>query len=135
MALDLAAIRPIPLVAGTVVTMILGAAWYGVFAKPWMAMAHPGRTQEELQRGPKWLYGLAAVAALAMSYVFGLIVQAIPGNDLATGIRLAALLSIVLLLIYVTTYSFSYKPAKLAAIDAGYYVVSLFALALLYAYL
>lgn len=120
MALDPAAVRIAPLLAGTVATMVMGAVWYGIFAKPWSAMAHPGRTREELQLGPKWPYAIAAAAALAMSYVFGVVTAAV-GSDLATGVRLAALLSIVLLLLYLTTYSFAYKPGKLAAIDVGYY--------------
>ena len=130
MALDLAP-SPIPLLAGAVVTMILGAVWYGIFAKPWMAMAHPGRSREEINEGPKWPYAFAALAAIALSYAFGVGSES-ADLDLAGNLLAAAIVALPLVAMYLTTYAFAYKPLKLALIDVGYFVLSLFALALLY---
>lgn len=134
MALDLVAIRPIPLLVGALASMIIGAAWYAAFAKPWTRMAHPGKTEKDLQAGPKWPYAVATVSGVVLAYVFG-VLSAAAGRDLATSLGLATLLSAALVLAYLTTYAFSYRPLALALIDAGYYVASIFAIALLYALL
>lgn len=133
MALDLAP-DLVPLLAGTVLTMVVGAAWYGALARPWMAMAHPGKTRADLDAGPKWPYAVAFAAALVMSAVYGVLATA-AGRDLPTLLLLSLLLGGVLVATYLTTYSFAMKPLTLALIDVGYYVVSLFVLALLYAFL
>ena len=130
-ALDLVAFRFVPLLLGAVLMMGIGAAWYGIFAKPWMAMAHPGKTRAQMSAGPKWPYAIAAAAALVLSYAFGVIVEA-TGRALANTLTLAAVLSAALVLLYLTTYAFAAKPLKLALIDVGYYVTSLFVFGLAY---
>lgn len=135
MAPDLAAIDLVPLLASTVFTMVMGAVWYGVFAKPWAALAHPGRSQDDLRNGPKWPYAVAAAAALLLSYAYGVLYASTGAAGIVDGLLLALAVAPALVAMYLTTYAFAHKPLKLALIDVGYYVVSLFGMAVLYSLL
>jgi len=50
-----------------IAAMVVGAAWYGIFAKPWMKAI--GKKKEELQSSQTTGYVLSIVSALVTAYV------------------------------------------------------------------
>ena len=132
--LDFGALNWIAILVALVAHMILGAVWFGVFAKPWAALAHPGKTQEDLQAGPKWIYGIAAAGGLLTAIVLYAVLEGT--GSLALGD--AILTTLVLwagfaLAKYATTYAFEHRSWTLLAIDVGYPLVSMLAAALIFA--
>lgn len=122
-ALDLTAAQPIPLLVATVAQAALGAAWFGAFAKPWAAVAFPGKTRQEIQAGPKWPYAVAVVAALVTAYGLGVLMEATGATEIGPALGLAALSWVALVAAaFATTYAFQWKPVALLSIDAGYHL-------------
>lgn len=123
MALDLVSVNWPAILVATLLQMVLGAAWFGVFAKPWMREAHPGKTREELGQGSKWPYAVAAVAALVSAYVLAVLL----GSTGTTGLMPALLLATVTWLGFTgvpmaTTYAFGGRSGNLLSIDAGHHL-------------
>lgn len=122
------------ILAALVAHMVLGAAWFGVFAKPWSRLAHPGKTKEQIDAGPKWIYAIAAGGGLVTAIVLLATLQGL--DALAVG---DALLTTIVLWVgfvvvkYATTYAFEYRSWTLFAIDVGYPLVSMVAMALIFA--
>lgn len=134
MSLDFTTLDWLAVVAALVAHMILGAAWFGVFAKPWAERAHPGKTKEELAAGPKWVYGVAAGGGLLMAVVLAGTLAAVGATTLADALGTALLLWLGFVLVnYATTYAFAHKDSTLLAIDVGYPLVSMLAMALIFA--
>lgn len=121
------------ILVGLVAHMILGAAWFGVFASPWSRLAHPGRTKDEIAAGPKWIYGIAAAGGLATAIVLGALLDGLGAATVADAVvvALAAWVGFVAAK-YATTYAFEHRSWTLLAIDIGYPLVSMLAMALIY---
>jgi len=114
--------------------MILGAAWFGVFAKPWAARAHPGKTKEEIQAGPKWIYGIAAGGGLVTAIVLAATLDATSSMSVGDALATTVVLWIGFVVVkYATTYAFEYRDWTLLAINVGYPLVSMLAMALIFA--
>lgn len=122
------------ILAGTLAHMLIGAAWFGGFARPWMALAHPGRTKEDLDAGPKWIYGIAAGGGLVTAIILAAVLETANALDLLNALVVTFLLWVGFTLVkYATTYAFEYRPTKLLLIDAGYALASMLAMAIIYA--
>jgi hypothetical protein len=109
----------------TVAYFALGALWYMVLSKPWMATA--GITQADVEDGPNpaiyvITFVLEAVAVLSLAVVLGN--SALTG--LVGGASLGALVGVGIwfALMSVTFMYESRKPA-LFLIDGGYHVIAL----------
>jgi hypothetical protein len=134
MALDLTAARPLPILVAMLAQMALGAVWFGVLARPWMAVAHPGRTKEEIQAGSKWPYAVAAASALLTAYALDVLMAAAGATDAAGALTLAFLAWLGLVAAAISTaYAFQWRPFALHAIDAGHYLARMLAAALVLA--
>lgn len=132
--LDLMGVNWIAVLVALIAHMILGAAWFGVFAKPWTALAHPGRTREEIGSGPKWIYAIAAGGGLLTAIVLYAVLDATGSLGLADALLVTFLLWVGFALAkYATTYAFAWKSWTLLAIDVGYPLVSMLAMALIFA--
>lgn len=132
--LDLVGVNWLAVLVALVAHMILGAAWFGVFAKPWQAHAHAGKTREEIQAGPKWIYGIAAGGGLLTAIVLYAVLEGT--GSLAMGDALAVTIVLwvgFVLAKYATTYAFAWKSWTLLAIDVGYPLVSMLAMAAIFA--
>lgn len=130
MVLDFSALSAPAILVALVAHMILGAAWFGVFADAWASRAHPGKTHAQLQAGPKWIYGVAAAGGLVTAIVLAGLLHATGATSLPDAMILAALLWLGFVAAhYATTYAFEYRSWTLWAIDVGYPLVSLLAMA------
>lgn len=131
--LDLSAANWIAILVALIAHMILGATWFGVFAKPWAALAHPTKTREQIQAGPKWIYGIAAVGGLVTAIVLEAVLRGTGALDLGDAIVTTLVLWVGFVVVkYATTYAFEYRSWTLLAIDVGYPLVSMLAMALIF---
>lgn len=118
------------ILAGVVVSMIVGYVWYGpMFAKVWMQLV--GRTEKELQENMAGSYAtaiaLAAVQTFALRHFIVFTQHFYPNySALSAGLVAAwwAWLGFVLTGITVA-YVFARRPTKLILIDSGYQLVVL----------
>lgn len=132
--LSFASLKWLAILAGLVAHMILGAIWFGVFAKPWARLAHPGKTPEEIQAGPKWIYGIAAGGGLVTAIVLGALLQSLAVTTIADALMVTVVVWVGFVLVkYATTYAFAWKPWTLLWLDAGYPLVSMLLMATIYA--
>ena len=99
----------------------LGAIWYGIFGKSWVALR--GKTMEEVkQQATAMPYLVAAVTSLACAAMMSVVLRA-AGWDTSIGhaLVIAVLLWVGFALCTAAKhYAFSMLPPKLLAIDYGY---------------
>lgn len=130
MALDFSSLDWLAIGAALVAHMALGAAWFGVFATPWSRLAHPGKTKEQIQAGPKWIYAIAALGGLVTAIVLAALLEATGATTLADALATTLLAWLAFVLVkYATTYAFEHRSWTLLAIDVGYPLVSMLAMA------
>ena len=134
--LDLGSVNWLAVLIALLVHMVVGAAWFGAFATPWARLAHPGKTKEEIQAGPKWVYAIAAGGGLVTAVVLGATLKAVGATDLFDALAVAFLLWLGFVLVkYATTYVFEHRSWTLLAIDVGYPLVSMLLMAAVFALL
>lgn len=118
---------------------VVGYFWYGsLFGKAWMKLV--GQTKEKMQKNMSRKSGLMFLSSIVMAYALAHFVwYAAPGSlTVVIGIKTALWAWIG----FVATYGFSKQlftpdryPMKLFAIDAGYYLVTLVMMGLIFAVL
>ncbi len=115
-----------------IVSFIIGALWHGViFAKPWAKLAgmEHMKKEEAMKSMP---YGMAAsiLMAFVQAAVLGRAFQILLLPNVGYAVIIALILWIPFTgLPMLNNYVWSHKPMKLLAIDAGYNLVSLVAIA------
>ena len=109
--------------AATVVYFILGAVWYGAFAKPWMR--YIGVTEEQMKEGAgPGPYLVAAAASFVGALATGVVLHATNSHHWQEGLHWGLLLGFgVAASAIAKHYAFQGHPAGLFAIDAGYDVL------------
>ncbi len=123
---EVGGINYLAVVAAVIVQFVGGAAWYGIFAKPWLAAV--GKTKEEVQAaGTGWAdYVLAAMAAAIGMLGLAVLVQATRANGLLEGLALGLIAGVgFVATIKAVQYRFEGRPMKLYLINTGYPVVVL----------
>jgi hypothetical protein len=108
-----------------VVYFALGAGWYGVLSKPWMAALGFSREDVEAGSNPA-IYGLTFVLEAVTVFTLAVLLRNSSLAGLAGGASLGALVGIGIwfALMSVTFIYESRKPA-LFFIDGGYHVLAL----------
>lgn len=132
MTLDWSAVNWLAILAAGLAHMIVGAAWFGAFSKPWMADAYPGMTREQMMASaPKsaWAsyggYAFGFAIGLFSAYITTVIVRA-AGVALGPALALTAAIWVAFTAgRFATTYMFERRPLRLWAIDVGYPLVSM----------
>lgn len=71
-------------VLAVIVSMVIGAAWYGVFAEQWMKAL--GKKKSQMQ-GTAMSYAMQAVYALVMAYVLAHIVNYAHATTIMAGMQ------------------------------------------------
>ena len=107
---------------------VLGAVWYGLLAKPWMAFA--GKTQEEVESGAgPGPYITAAIASLVAAVALAAIIKLAGAGSVGEAICIAGTCSVGLVCSAAAKhYAFQgFKPGLLL-IDGGYDVVGFVAM-------
>jgi len=116
-----------------VAAWLAGAAWYGLLAKPWVAAQ--GKTMEEFQaqraamRGSPAAYApfvIAFVAELIMAWVLAGVLGHMGQVTLRNGVISAVFIWFgFVLTTLMVNYAFGARGIKLAAIDAGHWLLVL----------
>lgn len=103
---------------------IIGAVWYGVFSKPWMALAYPGKKSSDL-KGNNWTYPVSLVLYLVVALALAVVANYYGMDGLDDGV-LVGLLAFVGFVgpTMAMNYMFGGRPSKLLLIDAGNYLAS-----------
>lgn len=126
MSLDFGTINYWAVIVSAAVAFGLGAAWYGVFAKPWMAAT--GITQEviDAHRGDKTGYVVAAVTWIIGVLALAGLIQLADAEGAVEGLWLGLLVGVgIVAATQAPHFIFEFKPLKLFLIDEGYPVVGL----------
>ena len=122
MDIDLGELNYLAVVAGIVINMAGGAAWYGILAKPWMAAT--GLTKEFIDEHKNLQYrGYAAaiVASILISIVLAILVQASGAEDALEGLAIGLLAGVGLVAtVLASIYAFEGRSLKLYLINLGY---------------
>lgn len=107
---------------------LLGAAWYSLWAKPWMADA--GLTNEDMEamKGTprQWFpYMIALDAAIVFTLGLALLVQGLEASGAGEGLALGALTAIAFIFTSnATNYAFEARSLRLFLINCGYPLIS-----------
>lgn len=123
----------VAVIVAAVVPMALGAAWYAqaLFGRQWMRAA--GRTQEDVTAARRG-YLVAALAALAMSYVLARLVDYAGATSVGDGLALGVLVWVGFVLTTAAVNGvFAARPLALFAIDGGYHGVSILVMSVILA--
>ncbi|HKF99416.1 MAG TPA: DUF1761 domain-containing protein [Xanthobacteraceae bacterium] len=133
--MSFAGINYVAVAIAAVAAWLAGAAWYGALAKPWVAAQ--GKTMEEFKAAQAAKHGspadygpfvIAFVAELVMAWALaGMVGHLGPGQ---VTLRNGVISAVFLWLGFVVTtlavnYAFAGRGIKLAAIDAGHWLVVL----------
>ena len=120
-------------VVAAIVSWLAGAAWYGVLAKPWVAAQ--GKTMEEFRarreamRGSPAAYApflIAFVAELIIAWMLAGVLGHLGQVTVRNGVVSAAFLWFgFVLTTMAVNYAFGARGVKLAAIDAGHWLLVL----------
>lgn len=108
---------------GAAINMVIGALWYSpaLFAKPWMKLI--GKTEKQLAAQANTGYLVAAIAALAESFLLANVVMVFGATTAWNGAVLGAVVWACFVAATTLTQSyFSNEPKKLWAINSTYYL-------------
>lgn len=107
-----------------VAAMVIGAAWYGIFATPWLKAI--GKTKKDLQKNNSRGYAIAAASSLVTAFVLAHIVAYAQADSLMLGLQTGAWVWLGFVATsYAMNYAFAGRPLKLYAIDASNLLVTL----------
>ena len=107
---------------------VFEAGWYTIFMMPWLAGI--GRTREWLMSAagynPALQYGTAFLSAAVMAATISWFTQRTGPQTALRGMRVAALLSLGLILpSYATEYVFEVRPLSLLGINGGFWLLGM----------
>lgn len=119
--------NPVAIAVATLIYFFLGAAWFTIFMKPWLAGI--GRTMAELKASgePPWLgYVVALVMTAILATVLSWIIQ-VAGAQTATrgGVIAAALWFGFVFTTWATEYAFEARGISILAINTGYPLIGM----------
>ena len=132
--MSFAGVNHLAIVIAAIVAWLVGAAWYGVLAKPWVAAQ--GKTMEAFKAEQAVKKGVAAYAPFIIAFV-ALLVMAwclagvlghlgVAQVTLRNGVISGAFLWLGFVLTTLgVNYAFGGRGIKLAAIDAGHWLLVL----------
>ncbi|WP_419553208.1 DUF1761 domain-containing protein [Candidatus Poriferisodalis sp.] len=127
-AMDLGSLNWWAIIVAIVFNQTLGAAWYSMLAKPWMAEV--GLTDEDMEamKGTprQWYpYVVAIVLALVFTLGLALLAQGLDVDTFGEGLGLGLLVAVGFVLTSNgINYTFEGRSLRLFAINAGYPLIS-----------
>lgn len=110
------------ILAGAVVSMILGSLWYSklMFGNVWMKLIN--KKQEDMVSPTGPMIG-AVIVSLVNSFALALLLKWTGAFDLGDALSVAALLSVVVTAATAINYLFEGRKMQLLAIQVGYHIV------------
>ena len=127
-SIDLGNLNYLAILVGIIFNQVLGAAWYSVWSKPWMAGV--GLTMEDMEamKGTprQWYpYVVAIVGALVFTLGLAVLVQGMGADGVVDGLTLGLLAAVAFIVTsYATTYSFEGRGLRIFLINIGYPLIS-----------
>lgn len=125
----LPSINFLSVIAATVVSIVIGFAWYSmaVFGKPWIKLV--GLTKADLEKNKKDMglkYALMVVASLVMAYVLAVLIELLYSITIIGGAKVGVLVWLgFVATLGLNSYIFENKPINLYLINVGYYLIAL----------
>ncbi|MFB3812584.1 MAG: DUF1761 domain-containing protein [Terriglobales bacterium] len=117
--------RKINLIAVFVAAVVhfgLGAAWFTVFAQPWIAGTR--MTPEEVQGAQQTMsplpYFVALLCNLVIAYAIAWVLAQLATQNVLRGIAVGAVLGFVMAAAMITEFAFERRPSSFNLIAAGY---------------
>ena len=127
-SIDLGNLNYLAILVGIIFNQVLGAAWFSVWSKPWMAGV--GLTMEDMEamKGTprQWYpYVVAIVGALVFTLGLAVLVQGMGADGVVDGLTLGLLAAVAFIVTsYATTYSFEGRGLRIFLINIGYPLIS-----------
>ncbi len=123
--MEFAGVNYIAVGVALVVSMIIGAVWYGVFAKPWMAAA--GIKPDELEQKPS-LYLIAALCQGLMAWLLAGVIGHLGLMTIGGGLTAAAFIWLGFVITTMTVnHRFQGTSWNLTFINGGFWLAVLLA--------
>lgn len=112
-------------VIAAVVHFALGAAWFTVLAKPWMAGLRMSEAElKAAQQNPSLMpYLTAFLCNLVLAYAIAWILTRTETQSTATGIKAGTVVGLVAAVAMITEFAFELRTGTFSAIGAGYPLV------------
>lgn len=103
-----------------IANMLLGMAWYGAFAMPWM-QGH-GLTQEMMEQtsNPGIAYAVSFGGSFVSAFILNLLFQRLGVKGLVDGVKSGAAVGFFGLMGTIVMFQFAMKPFSLSLIDGGF---------------
>ena len=126
--IDFGDLNYLAVLVAVVFNQVLGAAWYGALARPWMA--ETGMTQQDIDamKGTprQWApYVVAIVLAIVFTLGLALLVQGMGADNAGEGLGLGVLAAVGFVLTsHGVNYAFEGRSLKLLTINFGYPLIS-----------
>ncbi len=126
--IDLGSLNYLAVLVGIIFNQVLGAAWYSVWSKPWMAGV--GLTMEDMEAmkgtARQWYpYVVAIVSTLVFTLGLAILVQGLGADNVVDGLTLGLLAAVAFIATsYATTYSFEGRGFTIFLINIGYPLIS-----------
>ena len=126
MNIDFGDITYLAVLVALVISFVMGAAWYGILANPWMKEVGLTREYAATHKARAYFsYLTGAVAWLIAAGALAVIVQLAGADDAADGVVLGLIVGVGFVVTFLAlSYSFAFKSLKLFFIDAGYPTVA-----------
>ncbi|MCQ3814652.1 MAG: DUF1761 domain-containing protein [Acidimicrobiia bacterium] len=126
--LDLGSLNYWAILIAVVFNQVLGAAWYTVWAKPWMADVGLTIDDMESMKGTprQWYpYLIAVVAGVVFTIGLALLVQGLGAQSAAEGLLVGILAAVGFIFTSnAINYAFEGRGLRLFAINCGYPLIS-----------
>ena len=112
------------ILVATLIYFVIGAVWYGVFAKPWMEAV--GKTKEQLQGGSKLVYVYTFVYLLFICFILCGIICSMDIEGFGAGLELGLIISIAFSAgTCAVNNMFAQRPLNLFLVDSGYHITGI----------
>ncbi|MBB4053499.1 hypothetical protein GGR20_003159 [Devosia subaequoris] len=123
--MDFLAVNWLAIVLATVASMALGAVWYGVLSKQWMAAS--GRTREDIDPKDFMPYVWSVIVQLVMAYFLAVLTPPLAGAmTIGHGLQIAFLMWLGFVLTsMILNHRYQGRPWSLTVIDSGYILAAL----------
>ena len=113
------------IVVAIVANMIIGAAWYGILANPWLEGI--GKTREEIQENQSWQpYAVAVLNSFLMAFILANVISWTGLTGLVNGLLAGLLMWIGFTgFSFAANHAFEGRSLQLWLINSGTYLVGL----------
>jgi hypothetical protein len=118
--MNFVAVNWLAIVLATVASMALGAAWYGVLSKQWLAAS--GRKAEDVDPKDVMPYVWSVIVQLVMAYMLAVFTPVLTGAmTIQNGVTVGALVWVGFMLTsQILNHRYQGRPWSLTVIDGGY---------------